>query len=193
MPKSSSPSQFNQHPDFPTNISSPPVPQPYYKLLPCPPTTPYTAPVTHADTGTSMEYHDLITDPTTKDIWLCSAANEFVPVPDKHVDPTNTIFFIPITKVPPDKQPTYACFICSYHPQKAEPHCTCLTVGGNLIDYPGNLSMKVADMTTFNILINSTISTPGARWLGLDVKNYYLGTPMDHYEYMFIPLNLIPL
>ena len=107
MPKSSSPSQFNQCPDFPTNISSPPVPQPYYKLLPRPPTTPYAAPVTQADTGTSMEYCDLITDPTTKDIWLHSAANEFgclaQGLPDKHVDHTNTMFFIPINKVPPDK------------------------------------------------------------------------------------------
>ena len=107
MLKSSSPSQFNQYPDFPTHISSPPVPQPCYNLLPCPPTTPYTAPVTHADTGTSMEYHDLVMDPTTKDIWLHSAANEFgrlaQGLPDKHVDHTNTIFFIPIYKVPPDK------------------------------------------------------------------------------------------
>ena len=196
MPKSSSPSQFNQHPDFPTNISSPPVPQPYYKLLQCLPTTPYATPVTHADTGTSMEYCDLIMDPTTKDIWLHSAANEFgclaQGLPDKHVDHTNAIFFIPINKVPPNKRPTYACFVCSYYLQKAEPHHTHLTVGGNLIDYPGNLSMKVADMTTFKILVNSTLSTPGACWLGLNIKNYYLGTPMDHYEYMFIPINLIP-
>ena len=47
-------------------------------------------------------------------------------------------------------------------------------------------------MTTFKILVNSTISTPGAKWLSLDVKNYYLGTPMDNYEYMFLPINLIP-
>ena len=104
----------------------------------------------------------------------------------------NTIFFIPVTKVPRNKRPTYARFVCSFRPQKPEPYRTCLTVGGNLIDYPGNLSMKVADMTTFKILVNSTLSTPGAKWLGLDVKNYYLGTPMANYEYMFIPLNQIP-
>ena len=143
----------------------------------------------------SMGYHDLIMDPTTKDIWLHSATNKLSHLtqglPSKCVDPTNTIFFIPINKVSPDKQTTYACFVCSYCPQKAEPHCTCLTVGSNFIDYPGNLSMKVGNMTTFKILINSTLSTPGACWLGLDVKNYYLGTSMDHYEYMFIPINLI--
>ena len=47
-------------------------------------------------------------------------------------------------------------------------------------------------MTSFKILVNSTLSTPGARWLGLDIKNYYLGTPMEDYEYMFIPITSIP-
>ena len=103
------------------------------------------------------------------------------------MEPTNTIFFISRSKVPKNKRLTYARFVCSYHPQKAEPYRTRITIGGNLIDYPGNLSMKVANMTTFKILVNSSLSTPGARWLGLDVKNYYLGTPMEDYEYMFIP------
>ena len=71
----------------------------------------------------------------------------------------------------PQAQTTYLCpFRLQLPSQKAEPYRTRLTVGGNLIDYPGNLSMKVADMTTFKILVNSTLSTPGARWLGLDVK-----------------------
>ena len=143
-----------------------------------------------------MEYCDLLADPTTCNVWLRSAANEFRQLaqglPDNRVDATNTIFFIPITKVPRHKCPTYACFVCSFHPQKPEPYRTRITVGGNLIANPGNLSMKVADMTTFKILVNSTISTPGAKWLGLDVKNYYLGTPMDNYKYMFLPINQIP-
>ena len=108
MLNSSPPSQFDQHPDLPTHEPSPPaIPQPRYNLHPCPPTTPYAAPITHADTGTSMEYRDLIMDPTTKDVWLRSAADEFSHqaqgLPNEHIDPTNTIFFIPISKVPPDK------------------------------------------------------------------------------------------
>ena len=142
-----------------------------------------------------MEYRDLITDPSTRATWLHSAANKFghltQGLSDNRVEPTNTIFFIPRSKVPKHKQPTYARFVCSYRPQKAEPYRTRITIGGNLIDYPGNRSMKVADMTTFKILVNSTLSTPGARWLGLDVKNYYLGTPMEDYEYMFITITFI--
>ena len=178
----------------PTPTPSPrPAIQPRYNLRP---RAQYAAPVTHADTGRSMEYHDLLADPTTRDVWLHSAANEFgrlaQGLPDNCVDATNTIFFIPVNKVPRNKRPTYTCFVCSFRPQKLEPYRTRITVGGNLIDYPGNLSMKVADMTTFKILVNSTLSTPGAKWLGLDIKNYYLGTPMDNYEYMFIPINQIP-
>ena len=194
-----------------------PVPPPQPSTLPNEPTTPtptqhipivpynlhprtsrphYAATITHSETGRSMEYKDLITDPSTRATWLHSAANEFgrlaQGLPDERVEPTNTMFFIPFSQVPKHKRPTYAHFVCSYRPQKAEPYCTRLTVGGNLINYPGNLSMKVADMTTFKILVNSTLSTPGARWLGLDVKNYYLGTPMDDYEYMFIPITSIP-
>ena len=184
-------------PDAPTTPTSPqPITKLPYNLRPRTSRPHYAAPITHSKTGKSMEYRDLITDPSPCATWLCSAANEFghlaQGLPDNHVEPTNTIFFIPFSKVPKHKQPTYARFVCSYHPRKTEHYRIRITVGGNLIDYPGNLSMKVANMTTFKILVNSTLSTPGAHWLSLDVKNYYLGTPMDDYEYMFIPLNSIP-
>ena len=109
--------------------------------------------ITHSETGESMEYRDLINYPSTRATWLHSAANKFgrlaQGLSENCVEPTNTLFFIPRSKVPKNKLPTYARFVCSYRPQKAEPYCTHITIGGNLIDYPGNLSMKVADMTTF--------------------------------------------
>ena len=184
-------------PDTPTTPTSPQhITKLPYNLRPRTSHPHYATPITHSKTGKSMEYLDLITDPSTHATWLRSASNEFdrlaQGLQDNRVEPTNTKFFIPFSKVPKHKRPTYAHFVFSYHPQKAEPYRTRITVGGNLINYPGNLSMKVADMTTFKILVNSTLSTPGARWLSLDVKNYYLGTPMDDYEYMFIPINSIP-
>ena len=33
--------------------------------------------IQHPVTGEAMEYHQLITDPATKTVWLKSAANEF--------------------------------------------------------------------------------------------------------------------
>jgi hypothetical protein len=66
------------------------------------------------------------------------------------------------------------------------------TVGGILIQYPGDVSTRSADLTTSKCLCNSTISTEGAKYMCLDVKNFYLGTPMDSFEYMRIPIKLIP-
>jgi hypothetical protein len=76
-------------------------------------------------------------------------------------------------------------------PNKSEIHWVHLTVGGNLIQYPGDVSTRSADLTTSKCLWNSTISTEGARYMCLDVKNFYLGTPMDSFEYMCIPVKLI--
>jgi hypothetical protein len=77
-------------------------------------------------------------------------------------------------------------------PNKSEFHRVRLTVGSNLIQYPGDVSTRSADLTTSKCLWNSTISTDGANYMCLDVKNFYLGTPMDTFEYMRIPIKLIP-
>ena len=104
------------HHSSPAPSPSPcPSNEPRYNLRP---RTHYAAPITHADTGRSMEYRDLLANSTTRDVWLRSAANEFgrlaQGLPDNRVDATNTIFFIPITKVPRHKRPTYARFVCSF-------------------------------------------------------------------------------
>ena len=38
-------------------------------------------------------------------------------------------------------------------------------------------------MTTVKLILNSTISTKGAKFMTMDIKKNYLGTPMDEYEY----------
>jgi hypothetical protein len=77
-------------------------------------------------------------------------------------------------------------------PNKSETHRVRLTVGGNLIQYQGDVSTRSADLTTSKCLWNSTISTAGSKYMCLDVKNFYLGTPMDTFEYMRIPIKIIP-
>jgi hypothetical protein len=64
-------------------------------------------------------------------------------------------------------------------------------VGGNLIQYTGNVSTRSANLTTSKCLWNRTISIEGAKYIYVDVKNFYLGTPMDSFEYMRIPIKLI--
>jgi hypothetical protein len=67
-----------------------------------------------------------------------------------------------------------------------------VTVGGNLIQYPGDVSTRLADLATSKCLWNSTISTAGAKYMCLDITNFYMGTPMESFEYMGIPIKLIP-
>jgi hypothetical protein len=52
--------------------------------------------------------------------------------------------------------------------------------------------MPTANLTTAKLLINSTISMPGAIFLGIDLANFYLNTPMPNPKYMRLQLNIIP-
>eukprot|EP00957_Ditylum_brightwellii_P133253 10160959-Ditylum_brightwellii.AAC.1 len=68
---------------------------------------------------------------------------------------TDTIHVIPRDKVPHNKRPTYACFVTAVRLQKKETHRTRITVGGNSINYPGNVKTPTADIETAKLLFNS--------------------------------------
>jgi hypothetical protein len=42
------------------------------------------------------------------------------------------------------------------------------------------------------MLFNSTISTPGTKFLIIDINNFYLNTPLERYEYMAVMLASLP-
>ncbi len=73
-----------------------------------------------------------------------------------------------------------------------DPHCVCITVGGNLINYPLELTTRTTELVSLKLLWNSTISTKGARFAGADIKSMYLKTPLDRFENMKMPLSLFP-
>ena len=82
--------------------------------------------------------------------------------------------------------------VCADCPEKPEPRHVHWTAGGNLVNYPGDVSTKTADIITMKILINSVLSTPNACFMMIDLKDFYLEMPMEQYEYVCIPLNMIP-
>ena len=150
--------------------------------------------VAHPVTGKLMEYRELIVDPETKPAWTISSANEFGRLSQgiRDIPGTNTIFFINQNDVPHGRTCTYLRFVCLIRPQKEETNRTRITVGGNLIDYPGDKSTRTAGLTTVKCLINSIISKPKAKALALDLKNYYLNTDLDRSEYAKIHISMIP-
>jgi hypothetical protein len=87
---------------------------------------------------------------------------------------------------------TYGRLVFDIRPHKVEQHRVRLTVGGDMINYPGETATKNADLTTSKCLWNSTISTPGARYMCANVKKIYLNTLLDRSEYMQLALTIIP-
>ena len=69
---------------------------------------------------------------------------------------------------------------------------TRITIGGNLINFPGDCGTPTADLLTVKLLFNSIISTPNAKFMSIDIKDFYLCTPMKRYEYFRMKLELFP-
>eukprot|EP00804_Cyclotella_cryptica_P030315 CCRYP_011859-RA/>CCRYP_011859-RA protein AED:0.28 eAED:0.28 QI:0/0/0/1/1/1/2/0/557 len=157
-------------------------------------------PVVHPTTGkTISEYEELATDPILWDTWTTAFGKELGALAQANnktgAAGTNTIFFLnhsDIQNIPSDRTITYAHVVVDYRLQKEDPNCVCITVGGNLIDYPGELTTRTADLVTSKILWNSVISTPNACYLTANLKLFYLTAPFDRYKYMRIPIKIIP-
>lgn len=77
-------------------------------------------------------------------------------------------------------------------PHKEEKFRTRLTVGGNIIIYPSEVSSPTEKMSTVKVLWNRIISTSKERFCTMDISNFYLGTKIERSGFMSLPLNLIP-
>jgi hypothetical protein len=105
-----------------------------------------------------------------------------------------TIFFINKIDIPDRRcgNVTYGSNVCVYHDGKKDKFSMCITMGGNLINYPGDCSTPKANLCTVKLLLNSVIPTPNAKFMTLDLKDFYLLTPMKCYEYFQMKLELFP-
>ena len=61
-------------------------------------------------------------------------------------------------------------------------------MGGDRLEYQGEVSTNTAGLTTIKLLLKSVISSILAKFTTADVKNFYLNTPMEELEYMKIPV-----
>ena len=64
--------------------------------------------------------------------------------------------------------------------------------GGDRVNYPHDCGTPTADLLTVKFLLNSVISTPGDKFVTIDIKDFYLNTPMPRYEYMRLKLSDLP-
>ena len=105
---------------------------------------------------------------------------------------SNTMRFIKRAAIPKGRKPTYLRVVCDDRPQKAEKRRVRWTAGGDKVDYPFACATKTAELATVKTLINSVISTPKARFMTMDIKDFYLNTQLPRPEFMRIPVDIIP-
>jgi hypothetical protein len=150
--------------------------------------------IIHPVTRKEMEYMALMKDPRLQPLWKRGFGNKcgrlFQGIRD--IPGTDTCFFIKLTNIPNYRKINYGKIVCDYKPHKKEKERGRLTVGGDRPDYSGDVATSTADITTFKILVNSTLSTEDAAMMMMDIKNYYLGTPLPRFEYMKMLLSCFP-
>jgi hypothetical protein len=106
------------------------------------------SPMVHPTTGESISsYKNIIHNPATSEVWQTAFGKDFggMAQGDEKTGQkgTNSIFVMThneIKRIPSDRTVTYARVVVNFCPQKTDPHQIRITAGGNLINYPGELS-----------------------------------------------------
>ena len=141
-------------------------------------------------TDEMKNYQKLLKSDSTRATWLLEICKELGILLQGFkglVEGINTVFFMDrqqIREILEDKTVMYACIVVIYRPQKADPHRVRVTVGGNLLNVPEDLSTRTAELTTSKIIWNSVLSTKDARYACIDIKNMYLHTLLKVYKYI---------
>jgi hypothetical protein len=82
--------------------------------------------------------------------------------------------------------------VCKVCPENDDTNHTRVTIGGNHICYPGDVGTSTVSLELFKLLFNSVLSQKGAPFSSIDLKNFYLDTPMLNPEYVCIKISNIP-
>eukprot|EP00804_Cyclotella_cryptica_P014541 CCRYP_004835-RA/>CCRYP_004835-RA protein AED:0.45 eAED:0.39 QI:0/0/0/1/0/0/2/0/241 len=106
------------------------------------------------------------------------------------VQGTKIIVLIAPSQIPSNCQKDVTCGqICAnFRPEKDDPYRIHLTVSGNRITYPGDCGTPTVDMLTTKVLLNAK----GARIMTIDIRDFYLNTPMVCPKYMCLKVSDIP-
>jgi hypothetical protein len=120
------------------------------------------------NTGDLLEYCHLIKHPKYKDTWSKSFGKEIRCL----ATVTETIFFINKTKIPKDRKSDkmYARIECVFCDGKKDKYRTRITMGGNLVNYPGDCGTPTADLLTVKLLLNRIISTSNSKFMTIDSR-----------------------
>jgi hypothetical protein len=155
-------------------------------------------------TGNMLEHCQLQRDPWYKTTWhtsytndlgrLCQGIGSGEAPSSKHVANTKTFFLINYHNTPLHKRKEicHTMVVCKVHLDKDNPNHTQITIGGNRICYPGNVGTTTALLELLKLLLHSVLSQKGVRFSSIDLKNFYLNTPMPKPEYICSKISDFP-
>jgi hypothetical protein len=136
-------------------------------------TTQHVLGVIHPDTGDTVKYPKLLQS-SEGQLLEESCSEEMGQLTNgyKQEAGTKTMHCIHVSDIPAGLTATYLCIITANRPTKAQTRSICFTVGSNRVNYPGDTSTKMSGLTTAKLLFNSEISTPNARFMTADIKDF---------------------
>ena len=142
------------------------------------------------ETGDAMNLKKLLRHLKYTETWTRAAANECGRLfqgygrnedGSQRIERTNACHWIKKSQVPKGKTVTYNRSVADIRPEKAEPNQVQLTAGGNILQYTGETSTETASIETAKLLINSTLSTNGAKFMAMDISNFYIHKVLKDY------------
>ena len=134
-----------------------------------------------------MEYRHLIQDPTTKAVWNTEMSTEV----DRLIY-TETTRFLKKRNIPRGETAVYTRLVVDLRPNKAVHERLRMCMGGDRMESLIETTTITADLTTCKLNMNGVVSTSGARFVGGDVKDFYLNTPLKKKRYGKVRAKYIP-
>lgn len=139
------------------------------------------------DNSQPLKYGKAVRGPEGK-LWEQGQAEEW----DRLVN-TDTVFFRPASALPPGRKASY------HNPQPKKKvrvngeveYRIRGTYGGDRGDYAGPTRAETVDMATLKILLNA-VASEDAHFCTIDIRDFYLGTPLERWEYMWVPVAHLP-
>jgi hypothetical protein len=149
------------------------------------------------ENGELLEYCKLIANQATWATWMHSYGNDIRQLPQGMPAATLAPNYCFHQKAPGPLRQSKGRDLWPHH----LPHQTKkleelnqkrLAAGGDRVHYPGNTGTPTTNLLTVKLIINSIISTPSAKFMTMDIKDFYLSTPMTRYEHMQLHIADMP-
>lgn len=138
--------------------------------------------------GGVLKYNRLVRT-ADADAWFSANADEW----RRLISRTQTLRFAPASAKPAHQRATYINLVCTDKVKPPNAHSTkrVRATCGNGINYPGATAAETASLDTVKLLLNSVLSTPEAKFMTIDIKDFYLHSSLLRNEYAWVDLKQI--